>query len=159
MMKRFSLVKIISDENHMLEFGASLAEVTGDTAVIYLYGDLGAGKTTFARGFLRGLHYTGKVKSPTYTLVEPYELEDRRVFHFDLYRLQDSKELHFIGVQDYFVPGALCLVEWPEQGAGVLPPADIAFHLSVHADGREVQVDAHSELGKQILKKLICLQG
>lgn len=139
----------------MLDYGAKLARASlGLGVVIFLYGNLGAGKTTFSRGFLRGLGYKNKVKSPTYTIVEPYQFNNLRVYHFDFYRVKDVHELEFIGIQDYFVPQAICLIEWPEQGAGLLPPADLSCYIETSGTGRTVEIVAHSAQGKDILKRL-----
>ncbi len=137
----------------MLALGKQLAQACDDTAVIFLYGELGAGKTTFSRGFLQGMGYTGHVKSPTYTLVEPYQLAKNLVYHFDFYRLKDPQELEYIGIQDYFVPHAICLIEWPEYGAGMLPVADLSCYMAFKATEREIKLVASSGRGKEILRR------
>ncbi|WP_144393919.1 tRNA (adenosine(37)-N6)-threonylcarbamoyltransferase complex ATPase subunit type 1 TsaE [Pleionea sediminis] len=110
--------------------GAELGRALNGKGLVFLKGDLGAGKTTLARGLLRGLGFGGSIKSPTYTLVEPYEFGEYRVYHFDLYRLADPEELEFIGVDEYFSDsGALLLVEWPEKGTGWLPEPHITLEL------------------------------
>ncbi|MDX1299893.1 MAG: tRNA (adenosine(37)-N6)-threonylcarbamoyltransferase complex ATPase subunit type 1 TsaE [Pseudomonas sp.] len=136
-----------ADEEAMLALGARIAEVSGGTGLIYLHGDLGAGKTTLSRGIIRGLGHVGAVKSPTFTLVEPYEIGALRAFHFDLYRLVDAEELEYLGVRDYFDGNALCLVEWPERGAGVLPKADMDITISPQGAGRALRLQAQGERG------------
>ena len=136
-----------ADEEAMLVLGAQIAQVTGGKGVIYLHGDLGAGKTTLSRGIIRGLGHIGAVKSPTFTLVEPYEIGALRAFHFDLYRLVDAEELEYLGIRDYFDGDALCLVEWPQRGAGVLPKADLDITISPHGAGRALRFQAQGERG------------
>lgn len=146
----------LADESATLELGRQLALTLAQSqgAVVYLQGDLGAGKTTLVRGFLRGLGHTGTVKSPTYTLVEPYELAERVVYHFDLYRLTDPEELEYAGGRDYFSPGNICLVEWPERAEGWLARADISLRLEYADGGRMAHLQAHSPLGEDWLQRL-----
>jgi tRNA threonylcarbamoyladenosine biosynthesis protein TsaE len=123
-------------------------------AIVYLRGDLGAGKTTLARGFIHALGYAGKVKSPTYTLVEPYACERCPVFHLDLYRLADAEELEWLGLRDMLEEPALLLVEWPERGNGILPPADLTIDIGYSGNAREAHLTAASRVGKQLLTGL-----
>lgn len=148
---------ILTDEEATLQLGARLARACGkEGAVIFLHGTLGAGKTTLARGFLGALGHSGRAKSPTYTLVEPYLLEGQQVYHFDFYRLSDPCELEFIGIQDYFSPATLCLVEWPERGAGRLPLPDLRVSLGfVETDGRSACLQTETQRGKILLRRFI----
>ena len=144
----------IPDETAMLHFGAALATASTAPMIIFLHGDLGAGKTTFSRGYIRGLGHVGNVKSPTYTIVEPYVLEKVTVFHFDFYRVQDMQELEYIGIQDYFTPHSICLIEWPENAAGLLLNADLSCYIEPKMAGRTVKIVTHSILGMDVLKRL-----
>jgi len=147
--------RIILNEESMLEFGSDFATAIEDpNLTIYLHGVLGAGKTTFARGFLRGLGVKGKVKSPTYTIVEPYVVDTSTVYHFDLYRLSDALELEFIGLDDYFGENTIQLIEWPEKGRGILPNADMECYLEIMEDKRKVKLVANSNKGKKLLESL-----
>lgn len=143
-----------NSESEQETIGATLAKAVPPACVIYLEGDLGTGKTTLARGFMRGLGHQGAVKSPTYTLIEPYELTDRRCFHFDLYRLADPGELEYLGVRDLLVGDAVLLVEWPDRGEGELPPADLVVRISYQETGRELQFLATSEVGEELIQKV-----
>jgi tRNA threonylcarbamoyladenosine biosynthesis protein TsaE len=135
----------IASEEQMMELGKSLAGELVDRGVttVYLEGDLGAGKTTLCRGILRGMGYQGRVRSPTYTLMESYEIPDSYVYHFDLYRMIHAEELEFIGGRDYFVGGNLCLVEWPERGKGWLPPPEVEICIKVLSTKRQVELKWH----------------
>lgn len=150
-----TIEKHLSTESDLLSFAADVARASNVGMVIYLEGPLGAGKTTFARGFLRGLSYTQKVKSPTYTLVEPYDVNDGPVFHFDLYRIEDPQELTFIGIQDYFSTKARCLIEWPEKGFPLLPPPDLTCKISIMDHARVMTITASSPRGEACLKQLL----
>ncbi|THK41399.1 tRNA (adenosine(37)-N6)-threonylcarbamoyltransferase complex ATPase subunit type 1 TsaE [Methylophaga sp. SB9B] len=145
----------LADEQATLDLAAKLAVLLPVSAFsIHLKGDLGAGKTTFVRGLLQALGHSGKVKSPTYTLVEHYQLNKRDVYHFDLYRLADPEELLYLGIEDYFSTNALSLIEWPEQGKGVLPEPDLLISLNYHTSGRQVTFTAYSAMAVQICEKL-----
>lgn len=142
------------DEAATLAVAERFGHAARSGATVYLYGELGAGKTTFCRGVLRALGYQGAVKSPTYTLVEAYEFLQPPCFHFDLYRLGDPEELEFIGIQDYFLPGHLCLLEWPDKGAGCVPAADISVTIASTGSGRGIDVHAHNVIGDAIIARL-----
>ena len=121
-------------------------------AIIYLDGELGAGKTTLSRGLIRHLGHQGAVKSPTYTLVEPYEFFEFPLYHFDLYRLSHPEEVEFLGVDDYFKPPAVCLIEWPDRGRGCLPSPDVRFTLINEGRGRRLQWQAMTPKGVEIIR-------
>lgn len=145
----------LPDEKATVAMGKRIAAIVKDELtqgiVVYLNGDLGAGKTTITRGFVQGMGHNGHVKSPTYTLVEPYELDNWRVYHFDLYRLGDPEELEFMGIRDYFNDNCCCFIEWPEKGSGLLANADITINMAYQGEQREVELQAHSPLGKKLL--------
>ena len=138
----------LADEQAMSDFGARIARVTQGHGLIFLEGNLGMGKTTLSRGIIRGLGHVGAVKSPTFTLVEPYEIGDVRAFHFDLYRLVDPEELEFMGIRDYFEGDPLCLFEWPQKGAGVLPKPDLTITISPQAGGRSLILSPQGARGE-----------
>ena len=159
MITMLESTRYIPDESTMLRFGKKLAEnilqVQANRAVIlYFNGDLGAGKTTLTRGMVQGLGHQGKVKSPTYTLVEEYNIAGKMIYHFDLYRLADPEELEFMGIRDYFTKDCICLIEWPEKGEGLLPPADLSVNIDYYDDARNITLIAQTTLGEQILRQL-----
>ncbi len=159
-MKNFTLN--LDDEAATLACGARFAQVLLPGLNVYLQGDLGAGKTTFVRGVLHGLGHVGKVKSPTYHLVEPYQIAIDKVFkytlyHFDLYRFTDDEEWEAAGFREYFNPHSICMIEWPEKAAQVLPAADIHVQLSLYNTGRDnigrqIKFSAGTVLGSTCLK-------
>jgi tRNA threonylcarbamoyladenosine biosynthesis protein TsaE len=131
--------------------GAALAAACPEGAIIYLHGNLGAGKTTLVRGFIHSLGHSGAVKSPTYTLMEPYQIGQASFCHIDLYRLADAGELEYLGLRDLMQEGATLLVEWPERGEGELPQPDLLIHIEHEPQGRNLQLSAKTERGKLLL--------
>lgn len=145
----------IHSEDAMQRLASKLSELVPPGSVIYLLGDLGAGKTTFARGFLRGSGVSGRVKSPTFTLVEPYELADKSIFHFDLYRIETADELKQLGLDDYFNADTICLIEWPDKGKPILPAADILCKIEFQCETtRKLSIEAGTDKGKRILQHM-----
>lgn len=129
---------LIENEEAMAKFAAKLAAEVKAPCIIYLKGELGAGKTTLTRGFLRALGHQGPVRSPTFTLIESYELNGQKIFHVDLYRLHDPEEIEYIGLRDYFTEDVIGLIEWPERAIDLLPPADLICEISIHPKGRMI---------------------
>ncbi|MGR9072714.1 MAG: tRNA (adenosine(37)-N6)-threonylcarbamoyltransferase complex ATPase subunit type 1 TsaE [Gammaproteobacteria bacterium] len=121
------------------EYGAKLFRRLGQKALVFLKGDLGAGKTTLVRGYLRAAGHQGAVKSPTFTLVEEYSVKGRKVLHFDLYRISDPEELDWIGMDDYLFEDAVCFIEWPEMGEGRLPEPDVVITLQAGREGHRLE--------------------
>lgn len=149
----------LPDEAATIAIGSGLADVVKNATVqqalvVYLNGDLGAGKTTLTRGFVRGMGHIGNVKSPTYTLVEPYELAKWRIFHFDLYRLADAEELEYMGIRDYFNNDCCCFIEWPEKGVGLLAKADLIINMAYQNEQRIINLQAESVYGEQVITAL-----
>lgn len=138
----------------MIALGGRLGGALTPGVVVFVNGDLGMGKTTLARGVIQSLGHSGAVKSPTYTLVEPYELPRFTVYHFDLYRLGDPEELEFMGVRDYFDGRSVCLIEWSQRGAGFLPSADLVINIEREGLGRKVWLQAFSALGEGVIESI-----
>jgi len=143
----------LASADDTLTLGRALAPLLRPGMVIHLRGDLGAGKTTLARGILRGLGYQGRVKSPTFTLLEPYKFSKLYLYHFDFYRFLDPQELEETGFREYFNAESVCLVEWPEK-APDLPVADLEIEMRVADQGRAIAITAHTEVGRRCLDGL-----
>ena len=144
----------IENDAAMRALGKAMAEASPANVVIYLSGELGAGKSTLCRGFILALGHTGSVRSPTYTLVEPYELGERQVYHLDLYRLADPEELEYLGLRDWLEQDAIILVEWPQMGEGVLMPADLQVQIDYDGAARQVNLQASSVIGEKMITRL-----
>lgn len=144
----------LPDEAATVALGARVAAALDGALVLYLDGDLGVGKTCFARALLRALGVDGRVKSPTYSLLESYALAHGRAWHLDLYRIADPGELEWLGLDALAEPGTLVLVEWPQHGAGSLPPADLVLHLAHAGEGRSARFEACSARGVAVLARL-----
>ena len=148
------MVLRVPDEQSMESLGAALAPRLRPGQAIFLHGELGAGKTTMVRGVVRALGYAGSVKSPTYTLVEPYDFGRLRMYHFDLYRMEDPGELELLGIRDYFQGEGVCIVEWPERGAGILPRPDVDVFIDRVDHARSVRLVSNSDDGAVLLSGL-----
>ncbi|MBV2090157.1 MAG: tRNA (adenosine(37)-N6)-threonylcarbamoyltransferase complex ATPase subunit type 1 TsaE [Candidatus Thiodiazotropha sp. (ex Ctena orbiculata)] len=144
----------VTGEAEQEALGRRLALNCRPPCIVYLVGDLGAGKTTLTRGFLRGVGYQGRVKSPTYTLLEPYELGSISCYHFDLYRLADAEELAYLGIQDLLTDDAVMLIEWPEKGQGGLPAADLLVKIEHDGLSRQVTIEGVSDRGSEIIQEI-----
>ena len=152
----------LADENATARLGRALARAVESNApaiaraglVVALAGDLGAGKTSVVRSMLRALGVTGTVRSPTFTLVEPYVVSSLNFYHFDFYRLADPEEFSFAGFRDMFGPASVCLIEWPDKAAGHLPTADLRIALRVVGEGRQASLTAATELGAACLERI-----
>jgi len=153
-----SAILIAQDADQMRAIGAALASALAtdlggashSAAVIALRGELGAGKTTLVGGLLNALGHRGPVRSPTYTLIEPYELSGRPVYHLDLYRLVDPAEVEGLGVRDLLAGNSLLLIEWPEKGGDFVPAADLELSIDYAGAGRQLRVSAHSPVGRAL---------
>lgn len=152
-MKQIALTMELPTERATLLLGEYLGQLAHANMVIYLYGDLGAGKTTFARGFLHTRGYFGKVKSPTYTFIESYSDLKCHIHHLDLYRLNKPEEIEGIGIRDYLTDDGIILIEWPEKGRGFLPEPTIKLTMEILTKGRKITLAAANLLGQTILDK------
>lgn len=167
------LQRRLADEAATIAAGIDIGAALEGQGIVFLYGEMGAGKTTFCRGILRQYGYQGAVKSPTYTLVEPYNLPQHSIFHFDLFRLTDGEELYYLGIEDYFSSPSICLIEWPEKGAEFLPSCDLKININNHrqtiekngktcsksgasgiSEGRIMEISAHTDYGNEIINKI-----
>ena len=144
----------VVDETAMVSLGQTLGRSLPAGSKLYLRGDLGAGKTTLTRGIARALGHRGAVKSPTYTLVEPYEALTPALYHFDLYRLADPGELEFLGLEDYFNDRSIVVVEWPERGADFLPAADLEISIATEPAQRIVTLRGHSDAARRCIERM-----
>ncbi len=149
-----SVAMRLPDEHATLDLGQRLAAALTPGMLVALRGPLGAGKTTLARGILRGLGFTGRVKSPTYTLVELYKVSRLDLYHFDFYRFNDPQELIESGLQEAFNETNVCIVEWPERAGNLLPQADIEISLAIEDEARSALLAAQTENGKRCLRHL-----
>ena len=147
-----SLVRYCANETAQISFGAELSRAINAPCILFLQGDLGAGKTTLVRGFLRERGYTGPVRSPTYTLVEPYPLGSETIYHLDLYRIADGEELEYLGLRDMLRVRNILLIEWTERGEGWLPQADLELHIQHAPEGRNIRLHANTPRGEELLR-------
>ncbi len=148
------LERHLPDETATLALGHDLAKGLVPGMVVWLSGDLGAGKTTLVRGLLRAFHYSGRVKSPTFTLVEHYPFSSFNLYHFDLYRFVDPEEWEYAGFREYFNDQSICLVEWPEKAESMLPVPDLLIRLEWSGEGRLAKLQGVTEVGKTCLTRL-----
>jgi tRNA threonylcarbamoyladenosine biosynthesis protein TsaE len=144
----------LATEQDTLDLGAAIARVLRAGLVLYLVGELGAGKTTLVRGILRGLGFEGRVKSPTFTLVEPYTISRLDLYHFDFYRFEKSEEWVNTGFREYFSERSVCLVEWPEKVGAFLPKPDVRIELQMAGTGRDATIIAGTRTGQECLDRL-----
>ena len=145
---------VVENEQAMEHLGGCIADSCQNGSLIFLSGDLGAGKTTLVRGLLRRFGYQGNVKSPTYTIVETYDISNRRIYHLDLYRLHDPEELEYLGVREFSGDKVICLIEWPEQGAEVMLTPDLVVQIGYEGKGRRVKIQKKTSVGVEMVDLL-----
>jgi len=160
MMNKTDILRYdLADSEATIAMGNTLAQLIKNELkkgiIVYLHGELGAGKTTLTRGFVQAMGHKGNVKSPTYTLVEPYELGSWNVYHFDLYRLGDPEELEYMGIRDYFGENSCCFIEWPEKGEGLLPKPDLIITMEYVGSKRKITFESKTELSQLLLNKML----
>lgn len=160
MMNKTDILRYdLADSEATITMGNTLAQLIKNELkkgiIVYLHGELGAGKTTLTRGFVQAMGHKGNVKSPTYTLVEPYELGSWNVYHFDLYRLGDPEELEYMGIRDYFGENSCCFIEWPEKGEGLLPKPDLIITMEYVGSERQITFEPKTELLQLMLNKIL----
>jgi tRNA threonylcarbamoyladenosine biosynthesis protein TsaE len=153
------MAHIIPTAAAMEEVGRQLARASLSPSIWHLCGDLGTGKTTLVRGFLQAFGHLGTVKSPTYTLVEPYQFGNRMIYHFDLYRLGDPEELEYLGIRDYLIDDVICLIEWPEKGGEFTPAPDVQIQLFHSDSARLLELQAGSVTGQTITTRITGKNG
>jgi tRNA threonylcarbamoyladenosine biosynthesis protein TsaE len=146
--------QILKDETSTIEAGKAFSAHLPNSLIVFLHGDLGAGNTTFVRGVLQGLGHQGKVKSPTYTIVEPYKVFNKTIYHFDLYRFNDEEEWEAAGFREYFNDESICMIEWPEKAAKLLPCADVEIELSQAKEGRTIKYVANNNKAALLISHL-----
>lgn len=144
----------VATAQDMEQLGAKLASHCPPNCMLFLQGELGSGKTTLVRGFLHAKGWQQTVKSPSYSLIEPYELEHNTIYHLDLYRVAKPEELEELGIRDYFAQDCICIVEWPENGYQLLPSADLIVNIAYCAAGRLLKFNAKTDLGSAIIDQI-----
>ena len=147
----------LSSESELIALAGKIASITPAGAILYLKGGLGAGKTTFARGFIQSLGTTAKIKSPTYTLIEEYDLPGKHIVHVDLYRLHDADELSYIGFPEEIPENSIMLIEWPERAVAYIPAPDLEISITHSTTGRIIDMTSFSTLGEAILTQKLCI--
>nr|BET44386.1 MAG: tRNA (adenosine(37)-N6)-threonylcarbamoyltransferase complex ATPase subunit type 1 TsaE [Candidatus Aschnera chinzeii] len=145
---------LLANENKTINLGYQLAKNMKNNFILFLYGNIGVGKTTLVRGFLQGLGYENNIKSPSYSIIESYLVSDYSVYHIDLYRLNNAREFEILGMRDFLSFNSICLFEWPQNGGHYLPTPDLVIKLSYHLYGRKAKLISHTMYGNIVLQKI-----